>query len=226
MDEPERRDDRQGGTQRSSAAIAVSVVEDQADLRQFIVEYLNQARGYRCVSAYASAEEALQGLPNDRPDVVLMDIKMAGMNGIQCVERLKVVAPKLQIVMLTVYEDSDLIFQALAAGASGYLLKRSPPARLLEAIADVLNGGSPMSSAIARKVVQYFQARPGELHAREELSPREREVVEALAQGAAYKQIADRLGISVPTVRTYIRRIYEKLHVHSRTEAVAKYLRP
>jgi DNA-binding NarL/FixJ family response regulator len=206
--------------------ITVSIVDDQTELRQFIAEYLNHSRGYQCVSSYASAEEALQRLAEEHPDVVLMDIKMAGMSGIQCVEKLKTIAPRMQILMLTVYEDSELIFQALAAGASGYLLKRSPPAKLLDAIAEVLAGGSPMSSAIARKVVQYFQARQSRKLEREGLSPREKEVVEALAQGDTYKEIADRLNISIPTVRTYIQRIYEKLHVHSRTEAVAKYLLP
>lgn len=205
--------------------ITVSIVDDETELRQSIAEYLRSAPGFHCVSAYANAEEALRGLPGDRPDVVLMDINMAGMTGIECVERLKASAPQLPVLMLTVYDDSDLIFRALAAGASGYLLKRLPPAKLLEAIREVLDGGAPMSSGIARKVVQHFQRRSGGAEAREALSPRETEVVEALAQGDAYKQIADRLGISVPTVRTYIRRMYEKLHVHSRTEAVAKYLR-
>jgi DNA-binding NarL/FixJ family response regulator len=207
-------------------AITVSIVDDQAELRQFIAEYLNKARGFRCVSTYASAEAALESLPGDHPDVVLMDINLAGMSGIECVARFKASHPHMQVLMLTVYEDTELIFRALAAGASGYLLKRSPPSKLLEAIADVHAGGSPMSSAIARKVVQSFQKPAGPPVEREALSPREREVVEALARGDAYKQIADRLGISIPTVRTYIRRIYEKLHVHTRTEAVAKYLRP
>jgi len=206
-------------------AISVSIVDDETGLRQSIAEFLDHAQGFRCVSAYASAEEALRGLPQDRPDVVLMDIKMARMSGIECVARLKTDSPDLQVLMLTVYDDSELIFQALAAGASGYLLKRLPPAKLLDAIRDVQGGGSPMSSGIARKVVQYFQHRAGGAGTRGTLSPRETEVVEALARGDAYKQIADRLHLSIPTVRTYIRRVYEKLHVHSRTEAVAKYLR-
>ncbi|HAB16342.1 MAG TPA: response regulator transcription factor [Verrucomicrobiota bacterium] len=205
--------------------ISVSIVDDETGLRQSIAEYLDRAPGFRCVSAYASAEEALRGLPQDRPDVVLMDIKMARMTGIECVARLKTDVPDLQVLMLTVYDDSELIFQALAAGASGYLLKRLPPEKLLEAVRDVTGGGSPMSSGIARKVVQYFQRREGRTEPRATLSPRETEVVEALAKGEAYKQIADRLHLSIPTVRTYIRRVYEKLHVHSRTEAVAKYLR-
>lgn len=206
--------------------ITVSLVEDQTGLRQSIAEYVNAAPGYRCVSAYASAEEALKGLPRDRPQVVLMDINLGGMSGIECVRKLREFTPAMQILMLTVYEDSELIFNALAAGASGYLLKRLPPPQILEAIADVVAGGSPMSSAIARKVVQSFQKPNRPAAEAITLSPREREVVEALAQGDAYKQIADRLGITIPTVRTYIRRIYEKLHVHTRTEAVAKFLRP
>jgi DNA-binding NarL/FixJ family response regulator len=207
-------------------AITISIVDDQQELSRFIAEYLNQGGGFRCVSTHVSAQEALQALPGERPDVVLMDINLGGMSGIDCVRKLKEVAPGIQVLMLTVYEDSDLIFKALAAGASGYLLKRSPPPQLLEAITDVMAGGSPMSSSIARKVVQSFQ-KPGRRGAEPTaLSPREQEVVEALARGDAYKQIADHLGITIPTVRTYIRRIYEKLHVHTRTEAVAKYLRP
>jgi len=207
--------------------ITVSVIDDQAELSEFIVEYINQARGFRCVSTHLTAEQALEALPAIKPDVVLMDINLGGMSGIECVEKLKARHPEMQVLMLTVYEDSDLIFRALAAGASGYLLKRSPPAKLLDAIADVHAGGSPMSSAIARRVVQSFQ-KPAQAPpaGRPVLSPREQEVIEALARGDAYKQIADRLGITIPTVRTYLRRIYEKLHVHTRTEAVARYLRP
>lgn len=206
--------------------IRVAIVDDETELRQSIADYLNQSNGFRCVQTYASAEEALKGLSDESPDVVLMDINMVGMSGIECVERLKAKVPDLQVLMLTVYDDSELIFRALAAGASGYLLKRMPPAKLLEAILDVRGGGSPMSSGIARKVVQHFQRGREQEPVREPLSPRETEVVEALACGDAYKQIAERLNISIPTVRTYIRRVYEKLHVHSRTEAVAKYLRP
>jgi DNA-binding NarL/FixJ family response regulator len=206
--------------------ITVSIIDDQVELSQFIAEYINTARGFRCLSTHATAEEALQALPTVKPDVVLMDINLNGMSGIECVEKLKVSHPEMLVLMLTVYEDSDLIFRALAAGASGYLLKRSPPSKLLEAIAEVHAGGSPMSSAIARRVVSSFQKPAGPPADRAALSPREKEVIEALARGDAYKQIADRLGITIPTVRTYIRRIYEKLHVHTRTEAVAKYLRP
>ncbi len=204
--------------------ITVSIVDDDAGLRDSMTQFLRTARGFRCLKSYGSAEEALAGIPADPPDVVLMDINMAGVDGIECARRLKALAPSTQILMLTVYEDTDKIFKALAAGASGYLLKRVAPVKLLEAIREVHAGGSPMSGPIARKVVQFFQqGRP----AREEadiLSAREREVLQFLSRGYAYKQIGEELGVSMDTTRTYIRRIYEKLHVHSRTEAVVKFL--
>jgi DNA-binding NarL/FixJ family response regulator len=201
--------------------ITVSIVDDESQLRQSIVTFVNGSPGFRCVSAYGNAEAALQGLPGDRADVVLMDIHMAGMNGIECVERLKELLPAIQIVMLTVYEDTEQIFKALASGASGYLLKRLNPDKLLEAIREVHEGGSPMSHSIARKVVASFHrgAEQSEL-----LSPREQTVLECLTKGLAYKQIADQLGISVTTIRSYLRRIYEKLHVQTRSEAVARYM--
>jgi DNA-binding NarL/FixJ family response regulator len=207
--------------------ITVSIVDDENKLRQSIETFINGSPGFRCVSAYGSAEAAVKGLVAERPDVVLMDIHMAGMNGIECVARLKELVPEIQIVMLTVYEDTEQIFKALEAGASGYLLKRLNPDKLLEAIREVHEGGSPMSDSIARKVVASFQkaGRSGAEQAAA-LSPREQMVLNCLAKGLAYKQIADQLGISVTTIRTYLRRIYEKLHVQSRTEAVARYLRP
>lgn len=205
--------------------ISVSIVEDEKNLCQSISTFLNGSPGFRCVSIYGSAEAALQHLPKDQPDVVLMDINMPGMNGIECVRHLKAMIPKLQILMLTIYEDTDQIFNALAAGATGYLLKRLEPAELLQAIRDVYAGGSPMSNSIARKVVASFQQanRAGEQP--NLLSAREQTVLDCLAQGLAYKQIGDQLGISINTIRTHLRHIYEKLHVQSRTEAVAKYLR-
>jgi DNA-binding NarL/FixJ family response regulator len=205
--------------------IRVSLVEDDEDVRDNIVGYLNAARGFLCMSAYASGEEALERLPVDQPDVVLMDINLGGMSGIECVRRLKPRLPNSQIVMLTVFEDAERIFNALAAGASGYLLKRMPPAQLLAAVSDVCAGGAPMSASIARKVVQSFQATRPSGGKDAELSAREREVLNGLAEGFVYKQIADQLGVSIHTLRNYIRRIYEKLHVHTRTEAVAKYYR-
>jgi DNA-binding NarL/FixJ family response regulator len=206
--------------------ITVSIVDDETELRQSITTFVNGSPGFKCISAYGSAKEALQHLPTDRPDVVLMDIHMKGMDGIECVQRLKLHVPEIQIVMLTVYEDTEQIFKALSVGASGYLLKRLSPTKLLQAIREVHAGGSPMSSSIARKVVASFQkAGKGAEKQQALLSPRETMVLDCLAKGLTYKQIADQLEISIDTIRTYIRRVYEKLHVQSRTEAVAKYLR-
>jgi DNA-binding NarL/FixJ family response regulator len=200
-------------------------VDDEADLRQHIAGYLAAAGNIRCISAYASAEEALEHLPRDKPNVVLMDINLGGMDGVECVRQLTPRMPESQILMLTVFEDTEQIFRALAAGASGYLLKRLSPKKLLEAIQEVRDGGSPMSAPIARKVVQSFKTVSKRGDESVDLSPRERSVLDGLAGGLAYKQIADQLGVSIHTVRNYIRRIYEKLHVCTRTEAVAKFLR-
>lgn len=205
--------------------ITVSIVDDEKGLRDSIATFINGSPGFRCVSTYSSAEEALNKLPTDKPEVVLMDINMAGMSGIECVQRLKAAAPELQVVMLTVYEDTDKIFKALAAGATGYLLKRLTPEELLQAIREVREGGSPMSNSIARKVVASFQKSSPIDEGTSLLSPREATVLDSMAKGLTYKQTADQLGISIATIRTYIRRIYEKLHVQSRTEAVAKYVR-
>ena len=205
--------------------ITVSIVDDEADLREHIAGYLAAAGNIRCISAYASAAEALDHLPQDRPDVILMDINLGDMDGIECVHRLTALVPQVQVLMLTVFEDTDQIFRALAAGASGYLLKRLSPKKLLEAIEEVHAGGSPMSAPIARKVVESFKAALARGDASVDLSPRERSVLDRLAYGLAYKQIADELEVSIHTVRNYIRRIYEKLHVHTRTEAVAKFFK-
>jgi DNA-binding NarL/FixJ family response regulator len=205
--------------------VKISIVDDSPDLRENISGYLEAFPEFRCVSTYASAVEALARLGADKPDVVLMDINLGEgvMDGIECVRRLKTLLPHVQVVMLTVFEDSEKIFRTLAAGASGYLLKRQRPEELLAAIREVMAGGAPMSTSIARKVVKSFQPAHGEAS---DLSHRESEVLAALAQGLAYKQIADQLNVSIHTVRNYIRRIYEKLHVRSRTEAVAKFLKP
>jgi len=205
-------------------SITVSIVDDDAGQRESIAQFLETARGFKCLSTYASAPEALAGIPKDPPQVVLMDINMPRIDGIECTRRLKAAVPDLLILMLTVYEDTDKIFNALASGASGYLLKRSDPAKLLEAIREVHTGGSPMSGSIARKVVQSFQQQAPAERESDSLSTRERQVLEFLAKGYAYKQIGDELGVSMDTTRTYIRRIYEKLHVHSRTEAVVRFL--
>ncbi|HEY3932247.1 MAG TPA: response regulator transcription factor [Verrucomicrobiae bacterium] len=199
-------------------------MDDEKELRESIATFVNNSPGFRCISAYNSGEAALKHLPQERPDVVLMDIHMTGMSGIECVRRLKAILPELQIVMLTVYEDTEQIFKALSAGASGYMLKRLTPRKLLEAIREVHEGGSPMSSSIARKVVASLQKAEQPDEEKTHLSSREQMVLDCLAKGLTYKQTADQLGISIDTVRTYLRRIYEKLHVQSRTEAVAKYL--
>lgn len=206
-------------------SITVSLVEDNEQLRKTLARVVDRADGFECLSDYGSAEAALEGLPKDRPQVVLMDINLPGINGVECVRKLKQVLPQTQVIMLTAYEDTENIFNALAAGASGYLLKRTKSAELLEAIQDVQKGGSPMTTHIARKVVQSFQQAPASQQQTESLSAREKEVLDALAQGLMYKEIAEKLGISYETVHTYIRRIYEKLQVRTRTEAVAKFLK-
>lgn len=210
-------------TAEDDVSIVVSIVEDDAPARGILADWVRLAQGFRCAGAHGSAEAALATVPAEKPSVVLMDINLPGISGIECVRRLKPLLPDTQFVMLTVYDDADHIFNALAAGASGYLLKRTPRAELMAALKNVHAGGSPMSSNIARKVVQSFQ-RPGSQPSdAEDLSPREREVLELLARGYLYKEIADSLGISGATVNTYIRRIYEKLHVRSRSQAVAKF---
>ncbi len=203
--------------------IAVSIVEDDAPARSILADWIRAADGFRCVGVHNSGEDALAALPQEEPSVVLMDINLPGMTGIECVRRLKPQMPDSQFVMLTVYEDPDHIFKALTAGASGYLLKRMPRAELLAALRDVYAGGSPMSSNIARKIVQSFQRFNSAPSETEDLSPREHEVLELLARGYLYKEIAEALQISVPTVNTHVRRIYDKLHVRSRSQAVAKY---
>ena len=206
-------------------AITVSIVEDNDQLRGTLARVINRAEGFHCLSQYPDAEAAVEALPRDHPDVVLMDINLPGMNGVECVRRLKQLAPDSLVIMLTVYEDTENIFNALAAGASGYLLKRTPRAEVLDAIREVHRGGSPMTTHIARKVVQSFQQTGASSQSTESLSPREQEVLDCLSKGFLYKEIADKLGIGYETVHTYIRRIYEKLQVRTRTEAVAKFLR-
>lgn len=206
--------------------IKVSVVEDDDEIRQSLVVLINGSEGYTCVSSHRSAEEAILGIPARQPNVVLMDINLPRQSGIECVQQLKAQFPELQFLMLTMYEDTDLIFRSLAAGASGYLLKRTPPAKLLEAIVEVQQGGAPMSSKIARVVVQYFQQLKGPDPKTESLTRREKELLDLLAKGYRYKEIAEALGISFDTVRAHLRNIYDKLQVRSRTEAVVKYLRP
>jgi DNA-binding NarL/FixJ family response regulator len=203
----------------------VAIVEDDAGIREDLVALLNGSPGCRCVGACVAGEEALIEIPHWRPEVVLMDINLPRMSGIECVARLKAKMPELLVLMLTVYEDGDSIFRALKAGASGYLVKRLASDKLLEAIQEVSAGGSPMSCHIARKVVQFFNQAGPSTEVSENLTPRELEILDLLVAGCFFKEIADRLGISGETVRTHVNHVYRKLHVRSRTEAVVKYLR-
>ena len=206
--------------------ISVSVVEDDDWVRDNLATMLDACPDFRCLSRFATAEEALAALPSQAPDVVLMDIGLPQMSGIECVRRLKAAVPSIQVLMLTVYGDAERVFAALQAGGSGYLLKRAAPEELFDAIRRVHRGESPMDGQIARKVVQYFISKGTDAQKLEQLSPRELEVLESLAKGEAYKQIADKLGISIDTLRGHIKSVYHKLHVHSRGEAVAKYNAP
>jgi DNA-binding NarL/FixJ family response regulator len=201
--------------------ITLSIIEDQREMRESLVECLGNAPGLRCVGAHATGEEGLRDIPKENPDVVLMDINLPGMNGIQCVARLKERIPKIQVMMLTTYDEGDLIFDSLRAGANGYLLKNMPQKELVQAVQQVHAGGAPMSLQIARKVINHFhKTKPAsEL---EQLTARELEILRLLAKGHLYKEIADQLAISMSTVRTHISAVYEKLHVHSRTEAAMK----
>ena len=201
----------------------VAIVEDNPSIRRSLQEWVDAAPGYRCVCTCSDAEGALLDVPRLRPDVVLMDIQLPGESGIVCTARLKDMMPALQIVVVTVYRDRDLLFQALKAGASGYLLKRSTPEELLRAIAEVRSGGAPMTGEIARMVVETFQKPAADPLV--ELSPREMEILDLVAKGLTNKGIGPKLNISYDTVRAHLRRIYEKLHVRCRAEAVTKYLR-
>ncbi len=204
--------------------ITVCIVEDDLELRESMLNYIQEAPGFTCLGAYASAEEALIEVPKHKPEVVLMDINLPAMKGTECVGRLKAMEPSIQVLMFTVYEDSDQVFDALVAGASGYMVKSTQPEKVLDAIREVHDGGSPMSSHIARKVVKYFHAAPP----RDEmasLSKREEEVIHLLSQGYLYKEIAESLSIIIDTVRKHLSRIYGKQHVHTRTDVVLKYLR-
>ena len=203
--------------------ITVSIVEDDGPAREILADWLKQADGFKCVGQHGSVEHALGYLPAEKPSVVLMDINLPGASGIEGVRRLKPLLPGTQFMMLTVYEDVDHVFDALAAGATGYLLKQTPRGDLLASIKDVHVGGSPMTSNIARRVVQAFYRDDATAPESANLSPREREVLELLARGYLYKEIMDSIGVSRGTLNTYIRRIYEKLHVRSRSQAVAKF---
>jgi DNA-binding NarL/FixJ family response regulator len=207
-----------------TAPLSICLVEDHAGTRESLAALLSEAPSLRLLATYATAEAALRGVPAADPDVALVDINLPGMSGIELVARLKVACPRLSLLMLTTHEESELIFQSLRAGASGYLLKNQAHAGLVEAVQQVRNGGAPMSMQVARKVVRFFHdpsPRPATFQA---LTSREHEILAALATGKLYKEIGDQLGISLSTVRGHLHNIYAKIHVQSRTEAVVKYL--
>ncbi len=209
----------------SRSAIRVAVVEDDRQLRETLASFIGQADGFSCAGSYANGEDALAQVPRVKADVVLMDIGLPGLSGIECAQALRQTAPQTQVVMHTVYDEGDFLFEALKAGASGYLLKRTTGVRLLEALREACDGGMPFTRQMAQQVQDYFRQLGREVNELDQLAPREAEALRLLAEGLPYKQIADRMGISLETVRQYIKAIYTKLHVNSRTEAVVKFLR-
>jgi len=200
----------------------IAIVEDNADIRNLLVEWIKAAPDYGCICACPTAKSAMLEIPRLKPDVVLMDIRLPDDSGIACTARLKALLPNLHVIVLTVYRDRDLLFQALKAGASGYLLKRSKPADVLNAIAEVLTGGAPMTGEIARMVIETFREPASGGSAPAELSERENEILRLVSKGQGNKEIGSQLNISYYTVRAHLRKIYEKLHVHGRSEAVAR----
>ncbi|MFL5742969.1 MAG: response regulator [Flavisolibacter sp.] len=201
--------------------ITVAIVEDIREIREGLRLLIDNSNEFSCSQVYATAEEALKEIPVCEPDVVLMDIHLPGMDGIECTRHLKQQHPKVQFIMSTIYEEDDKIFESLKAGATGYLLKKTEPTKILEAIHEVFQGGSPMSTQIARKVISSFQSKNG-IEENSILTPKEKEILKALSRGLRYKEIASDLHISIETVRSHVRHIYEKLHVQSRTEALNK----
>ncbi len=207
------------------SGIRVAVVDDDEEIRANFVHQINRAGGFRLAGTFSSGEAACTELPRCKPDVVLMDINLPGIDGVECVRRLKAQMPDTQFIMLTVYQDSNRLISSLTAGASGYLLKRTSPGKLIDAIREVCSGGAPMTPAMARRVVQHFQNMPLPETNMPSLSPRETDVLNQLSRGFTYKEIAEHLQIGMGTLQGYISTIYEKLRVHSRTEAVVKYLK-
>jgi DNA-binding NarL/FixJ family response regulator len=204
--------------------IKVSIVEDNAGTRLNLLKVLQSAPELKCLHGYSDGETALREIPLDVPDVVLMDIRLPGMSGIECVVKLKEKFPQMDVLILTMYEESDLIFESLRAGATGYLLKNMPPAELVAAVVQARMGGSPLSMRIARKIVGHFREIKKSDSEKETLTRRENEILSLLAKGALYKEIADQLQISINTVRVHIQNVYEKLHVHSRSQAIMRFL--
>lgn len=201
--------------------IRISIVEDISEIREGMRFVINQTPGFECVSVYENAEDAIVDLPQLCPDIVIMDINLPGMNGVECIRKVKTSTPQTQFIMFTVFEEGEQVFEALSAGATGYLLKKTPPHKIIEALHELQEGGSPMSASIARKIVTSFQkATPSEEG--QKLSVREKEILDHLAKGLLYKEIASKLSISTGTVRQHIHNIYEKLHVQNRTEAINK----
>jgi len=221
---PARTQESYSSAPGAGRQITVAVVEDNPGLRRSLTRLINLETGMRCVGAWQDGQSALIEMPALKPDVVLMDINMPNMSGIECTARFKQLCPDTQVVMVTIYEDSENVFSALQAGACGYLLKRSAPETIIEAIREARDGGSPMTSQIARKVVDVFQTNAAPSVAGVELAPREKEVLELFAKGFVNKEIAEKLNISYLTVKGYTKSIYEKLHVHSRSEALMKFV--
>lgn len=203
--------------------IKVAIVEDHKITRKAFERILSLSQDCQCVAAYATAEDGLNAIPQVHPDVVLMDVQLPKMSGVDCVAKLKELSPATQVIMVTVYEDPDTIFRALRAGACGYVLKRASAETLLGAVREVQRGGVPMSVEIARKVIAYFHGQATAAKEAEKLTNREREVLELVAQGFSNKEIAEKLGITVDGVLFHLKHIYQKLHVHSRTQAVRKF---
>ncbi len=204
--------------------IRIALIEDKKEIREGLNILISGSAGFECVASFADAETALRKIPSQNVDVILMDINLPNMSGIECVRILKPLLSNTQIIMLTMYDDNEHVFEALKAGAAGYLLKRTSPAKILEAVREVHNGGSPMSMQIARMVVQSFSEKSARIKLDEKLTERELEILGQLSKGLRYQEIADKLFISVETVRTHLRKIYEKLQVRNSTEAVLKYL--
>lgn len=215
--------DRPSAARPASGICRVAVVEDVEGIRAELIQLIDSFEGFTCLQACSSAEEALKLLPQVTPDIVLMDIYLPRMSGIECTPRLKDALPSCQVVMLTSSDEEELVFRALEAGADGYLLKDCAPEELLQGLLDVRRGGVPMTSGIARRVVQFFRQRSKGSDELRRLSQRETEVLGLIARGLSTKEVGERLSLTVETIRTYVKNIYEKMHVHSRAEAVAKY---